>query len=402
MKFKSIALFMGVLWALLLAFTLLINSEPKDAGSTNADEKPKLALTPPMGWNSWNKFGCNIDEELIKEIADAMVESGMRDVGYIYVNIDDCWMAPSRDEEGNLQADPATFPGGIKAIADYVHSKGLKLGIYSSAGTKTCQGLPASLDYETQDAKKFAEWGVDYLKYDNCYNQGRDAVERYKEMRRALDTTGRQIVFSICEWGRNRPWLWAPEIGNLWRTTGDIRDNWESVMYILDQQVGLAKYAHPGAWNDPDMLQVGNGGLTTTEDRAHFSLWCVLAAPLLAGNDIRYMTEVTREILTNEEAIAVNQDPAGIQGYKVRDQGDQEVWVKPLEDGDYAVVLLNRGENAAFMAIRANEIGMPDVSSYKVRDLWAHEDKITGGRIDARVPSHGAAMFRVRVISPSN
>jgi alpha-galactosidase len=402
MKFKRIALFMGIVGVCLLVFSLPINPEPNNADRTNADEKPKLALTPPMGWNSWNRFGCHINEELIREIADAMVGSGMRDVGYIYLNIDDCWMAPSRDEEGNLQADPDTFPGGIKAIADYVHSKGLKLGIYSSAGTKTCQGLPASLDHEMEDAKKFAEWGVDYLKYDNCYNQGRDAVERYTKMRRALDATGRQIVFSICEWGRNRPWLWAPEIGNLWRTTGDISDNWDSVMYILDQQVGLSKYAHPGAWNDPDMLEVGNGGMTTTEYRAHFSLWCILAAPLLAGNDLRYMTEVTREILTNREAIAVNQDPAGIQGYKVRDQGDQEVWVKPLENGDYAVALLNRGEKAGFMSIGAEEIGMPQASRYKVRDLWEHKDKITGGRIDARVSSHGVAMFRVSVISPSN
>lgn len=358
-------------------------------------DKDKLALTPPMGWNSWNRFGCDINEQLIREMADAMVSSGMKDVGYVYVNIDDCWMAPARDAEGNLQADPERFPGGIKALADYVHSRGLKLGIYSSAGTKTCQGYPASLDHEVEDAKKFAEWGVDYLKYDNCYNQGRDAVERYRKMSQALDAAGRPLVFSICEWGRNRPWLWAPEIGNLWRTTGDIRNSWESVMYILDQQVGLSKYACPGAWNDPDMLQVGNGGMTTTEDRAHFSLWCILAAPLLAGNDLRHMTEVTREILTNEEVIAVDQDPAGIQGYKIRDEGDHEVWVKPLENGDYAVALLNRGEDSAFIAVRAEEIGMSQAPRYVVRSLWAHKEEITGGRIEARVPSHGVAIYRV-------
>lgn len=366
---------------------------------THPTDKDKLALTPPMGWNSWNRFGCDIDEKLIRKMADAMVASGMKDVGYIYVNIDDCWMAGTRDVQGNLQADPERFPSGIKALADYVHGKGLKLGIYSSAGTKTCQGYPASLDHEVKDAEKFAEWGVDYLKYDNCYNQGQDAVERYGKMREALDAAGRPIIFSICEWGQNRPWLWAPEIGNLWRTTGDIRNSWESVMYILDQQVGLSKYARPGAWNDPDMLQVGNGGMTTTEDRAHFSLWCILAAPLLAGNDQRHMTEVTRETLTNEEVIAVNQDPAGTQGYKIRDEGDHEVWVKSLESGDYAVALLNRGEKPAFIAIRAEEIGMPEASRYVVRDLWAHKEEVTGGRIGARVPSHGVAMFRVHAPS---
>ncbi len=361
--------------------------------------KDKLALTPPMGWNSWNRFGCDINEKLIREIAEAMVTSGMKDVGYTYVVIDDCWMAPNRDKQGNLQADPERFPSGIKALADYVHSKGLKLGIYSSAGTKTCQGYPASLDHEENDAKKFAEWGVDYLKYDNCYNQGRDAVERYQKMKKALEATGRAIVFSICEWGQNRPWLWAPEIGNLWRTTGDIQNSWESIMYILDQQVGLSKYARPGAWNDPDMLQVGNGGMTTTEDRAHFSLWCILAAPLMAGNDLRHMTEVTREILTNKEAIKVNQDPAGIQGYKIRDEGNQEVWIKPLKSGDYAVLLLNRGEKSAFIVIQAEKIGMPQASKYVVRNLWSHKEEITGGRIAARVPSHGIAMFRVHSVS---
>ena len=324
-----------------------------------------------------------------------MVTSGMKDVGYTYVVIDDCWMASRRDEQGYLQADPERFPSGIKALADYVHGLGLKLGIYSSAGTKTCQGYPASLDHEKEDAKKFAEWGVDYLKYDNCYNQGRKAIERYKKMREALDATGRPIVFSICEWGQNRPWLWAPAIGNLWRTTGDISNSWESVMYILDQQVGLSKYARPGAWNDPDMLQVGNGGMTTTEDRAHFSLWCILAAPLMAGNDLCHMTEVTREILTNKEAIKVNQDPAGIQGYKIRDEGFHEVWIKPLKNGDYAVLLLNRGEKSAFMAIRAEEIGMPQAPKYVVRNLWSHKEEITGGRIGARVPPHGVVLFRV-------
>jgi len=363
-----------------------------------------------MGWNSWNKFGCDIDEQLIRDIADAMVSTGMRDAGYIYLNIDDCWMASQRDANGRLQVNSERFPSGMKALADYVHSKGLKIGIYSSAGTMTCQRLPASLDHEEQDAKSFASWGIDYLKYDNCYNQGRDAVERYTKMKEALAATGRPIVFSICEWGSNRPWLWAPEIGNLWRTTGDIRDDWDRMMYILDQQVGLAKYAHPGAWNDPDMLEVGNGGMTTTEYQTHFSMWCMLAAPLLAGNDLRAMSNETKSILLNKEVIAIDQDPAGIQGYKVRDDGDQEVWVKPLANGDRAVALLNRGMTRVFMSVEAADVGLPKADRYQVRDLWhqgrqgfggrmPQREQVTGGRIDAGVAPHGVALYRVHPIT---
>ncbi len=396
MKKRGVVLQIALMGALFfLPLSPAAGKAPKISKAASS-EQAALAHTPPMGWNSWNKFGCHIDEQLIKETADAMVESGMKEAGYLYVIIDDCWMAETRDGKERLRADSKRFPSGIKALADYVHSKGLKFGIYSSAGTKTCQGLPASLDHEKQDAASFAEWGVDYLKYDNCNNQGRDAVERYEAMRDALDAAGRPIVFGICEWGRNRPWLWAPKIGNLWRTTGDIRNRWDSVLNILDQQVGLSRYAGPGAWNDPDMLQVGNGGMTSVEDRAHFSLWCVLAAPLLAGNDLRHMPDVTLEILTNREAIEIDQDPAGIQGHKFRDEGDQEVWTKPLANGDYAVVLLNRGLNSAFMSVGAAEIGMPAAARYVVRDVWAHAEKITGGRIDARIPSHGVAMLRVR------
>ncbi|MGD8497025.1 MAG: alpha-galactosidase, partial [Gemmatimonadales bacterium] len=351
--------------------------------------------TPPMGWNSWNNFGCRIDEQLILDTADAMVESGMKDAGYVYVNVDDCWMASERDAAGNLQSDPERFPHGIAYIADYVHAKGLKLGIYSSAGTRTCQGLPASLDHEEADARKFAEWGVDYLKYDNCNNEGRPAIERYTKMRDALRATGRPIFFSICEWGANRPWEWAPALGNSWRTTGDIYDSWQSMTDILDQQVGLARFASRGHWNDPDMLEVGNGGMTDTEYRAHFSLWSLLSAPLLAGNDLRAMSKETKAILTNPEVISVNQDPVGMQGYRLRDDGDQEVWVKELADGSVAVVLLNRGGRRAFMTAFAREIGLPDARAYRERDLWAHEARTrTDGLVRAYVPPHGARMFR--------
>ncbi|PJJ76756.1 alpha-galactosidase [Thermoflavifilum aggregans] len=354
-----------------------------------------LAPTPPMGWNSWNHFGCNIYENIIKEMADAMVSSGMKDAGYAYINIDDCWMDTVRDAQGRLQADPKRFPHGIKWLADYVHSKGLKLGIYSSAGTKTCAGYPASLDHEEIDAKTFASWGVDYLKYDNCYNQGRPLIERYQAMQQALAHCGRPIVFSICEWGLENPWEWAPRLGNLWRTTGDIRDSWESVMSILDQQVGLAKYAGPGHWNDPDMLEVGNGGMTTTEYRAHFSLWCILAAPLIAGNDLRHMSPETKEILTNQDMIAVDQDPLGKEGYKLQDEGDEEIWVKEMSDGSRVVLFLNRGEHTAFMTTDAHQAGLPDAPQYRLRDLWSHKESHTESLIRGFVPSHGVLVFRV-------
>jgi alpha-galactosidase len=356
-----------------------------------------LAPTPPMGWNSWNRFGCHIDEQLIRETADAMVRSGMRDAGYRYLNIDDCWMAHERTASGELQADPVRFPHGIAALARYVHARGLKLGIYSSAGTYTCQHFPASLDHEVVDARTFARWGVDYLKYDNCYNQKRPARERYQAMANALRATGRPIVFSICEWGANRPWLWASEVGgNLWRTTGDISDKWASVMKILDQQVNLAPSSHPNAWNDPDMLEVGNGGMTDTEYRAHFSLWAILNAPLIAGNDLRTMTDSTRAILENREVIAVDQDWGGSQGMRLRRDGDTEVWVKPMSDGGKAVVLLDRGSSAARIAVTPAALGLAAAPRYDARDLWAHADRAVRDTLAAEVPSHGVAMFVVR------
>jgi alpha-galactosidase len=354
-----------------------------------------LAKTPPMGWNSWNHFGCDINEDIIKQMADAMVKSGMKAAGYEYINIDDCWMADRRDSKGRQVISHDRFPHGIKAVADYVHSKGLKLGIYSSAGTKTCQGLPASLHHEQADAKMYAKWGIDYLKYDNCYNQGEPYIKRYADMGRALLKTGRPIVYSICEWGNKAPWQWAPKLGNLWRTTGDIRDSWQSMINILDQQVGLYKYAGPGHWNDPDMLEVGNGGMTTTEYKAHFSLWAILAAPLIAGNDLRHMSPETKSILENKAIIAVDQDPKGVQGHKAVDNGDQEVLVKPLSDGSMAVLLFNRGSERTFMTATAKQAGLPKADYYKETNLWTHQSKRTDDLIRASVPSHGVAMFRV-------
>jgi len=360
-----------------------------------------LALTPPMGWNSWNRFACHVTEDLVKSAADALVSSGMKDAGYEYIVIDDCWQV-SRDDAGNIVADAKTFPSGIKALADYVHSKGLKFGIYSDAGTMTCAKRPGSRGHEFQDALQYAAWGVDYLKYDWCNTGTENAQAAYSTMRDALKAAGRPIVFSLCEWGSNKPWLWATDVGNLWRTTGDISDCWDckkghlSFAQILDLQVGLETYAGPGHWNDPDMLEVGNGGMTTTEYRSHFSLWCILAAPLMAGNDLKNMSPEIKDILTNKEVIAVDQDPLGMQGRRVRKDGDSEVWAKQMKDGSRAVVLFNRGASDADISVSWVDLGYPAHLSAAVRDLWAKKDlgKSTAS-FATKVPSHGVAMFRI-------
>ena len=334
------------------------------AATAHAQKFDGLAATPPMGWNSWNHFGCDVDEQLIRDTADAMVSSGMKDAGYEYVNIDDCWHG-ERDSDGNIRPDPERFPSGMKALADYVHSKGLKLGIYSDAGAKTCAGRPGSRGHEYQDALTYARWGIDYLKYDWCHTQGLNAEAAYLTMRDGLTTAGRPIVLSICEWGTNDPWEWAQDIGHLWRTTGDItacfdcevgHGTWSSlgVLRILDKQHGLRGHAGPGHWNDPDMLEVGNG-MTVNEDRAHFSMWAMLAAPLLAGNDLRKMSEETRQILTNAEVVAVDQDELGVQGFRSLARGDLEIWYKPLVDGDWAVCILNRGNVPAAVELAWSE-----------------------------------------------
>jgi len=406
MKKKSI-LFFPVITGIFVFLTLQFatsfgqpfNKAPKDYSPKYLVDN--LAQTPPMGWNSWNAFHTDITEQKIKDAAQALVSSGMKAAGYEYINIDDAWMDTVRDAQGRLQPDPKRFPHGIKALADYVHSLGLKIGIYESAGTKTCAGFPGSLYHEKTDAESFAKWGIDYLKLDNCSNEGVDYMQRYEGMEKALLATGRPIVYSICEWGVKDPYQWAPAISNLWRTTGDISDNWNSMINIVDEQVGLEKYAGPGHWNDPDMLEVGNGGMTNTEYRTHFSLWAILAAPLIAGNDLFHMTEPTRDILTNKEVIAVDQDPAGKQGYKISDDGNQEVWVKPMFDGSFAVLLLNRGEDRAFMTTTVEQVGLQKATSYKVVNLWDRGNRYQAGTystndlIRSSVASHGVAMFRV-------
>jgi alpha-galactosidase len=369
----------------------------------------QLASTPPMGWNSWNKFGCNVSEDLIRQIADVMVASGMKDAGYQYVVIDDCWQL-ERDGNGNIVADPKHFPSGIKALADYVHAKGLKFGLYSDAGTKTCQGRPGSRGYEFQDARQYAAWGVDYLKYDWCSTSTQDARSSYEIMRAALDASGPAIVFGICEWGKSKPWLWAKDVGNLWRTTGDIQDRWQGkkewnpgdccsygMLDIVDQEVGLESFAGPGHWNDPDMLEVGNGGMTTAEYRSHFSLWAILAAPLIAGNDLRDMKPEIREILTHKEVIAVDQDPAGSQGRRVHKNGDLEVWSKVMQDGSRAVVLLNRGTKDAAIGVSWEDLGYPVHLSVRVRDLWQAKDLgERKGEFSSTVAPHSIVMLTMK------
>ncbi len=390
---------------LVLALVAAIFSAP---GADAQIARNSLAETPPMGWNSWNKFACNVNEDLIKSVADAILTNGMKDAGYQYVVIDDCWQM-NRDENGFIVADPQHFPSGIKALADYVHSKGLKFGVYSDAGSKTCAGRPGSQGHEYQDALQYARWGVDYLKYDWCSTGKRNAEEAYSTMSNALLTTGRPIVFSMCEWGTAKPWLWANGIGNLWRTTGDISDHWTSnkkwpngsccelgFLEILDLQVGLESFAGPGHWNDPDMLEVGNGGMTIPEYRAHFSFWALLAAPLIAGNDVRSMTPEIKEILTNAEVIAVNQDKLGREGQRVAKNGDLEVWAKTLNDGSRAVMLFNRGPSESDINVSWEQIGYPNHLPAKVRDLWSHKDQGSfTGSYSAKVPSHSVVMVKI-------
>ncbi|KAJ8554031.1 hypothetical protein K7X08_024709 [Anisodus acutangulus] len=354
-----------------------------------------LGRTPQMGWSSWNHFGCNIEENMIRETADAMVSTGLSSLGYEYINIDDCWAEQNRDSQGNMVPKGSAFPSGIKALADYVHSKGLKLGVYSDAGTQTCSKLmPGSLGHEEQDAKTFASWGVDYLKYDNCNNENRSPRERYPIMSKALQNSGRAIFYSLCEWGDDDPASWASSVGNSWRTTGDISDNWDSVTSRADMNDKGAAYAGPGGWNDPDMLEVGNGGMTFGEYRSHFSIWALAKAPLIIGCDLRSMDQTTHGILSNTEVIAVNQDKLGVQGKKVKQNGDLEVWAGPLSGKRVAVVLWNRGSYKADITAYWSDIGLDSSTIADARDLWAHSTRWSvKGQISASVDSHDCMMY---------
>jgi len=375
-----------------------------------------LSKTPALGWNSWNKFGCNVNEQMIRETADAMVASGMKAAGYQYVNIDDCWHG-DRDARGFITPNKEHFPSGMKALADYVHSKGLKLGIYSDAGWKTCGGKPGSRGHEYQDALTYAEWGIDYLKYDWCDTNGLKAEGAYVTMRDALHAAGRPVLFSLCEWGDNQPWTWAKEVGHSWRTTGDIHPcfdciedhgTWKSwgVTYILDKQEGLRVHAGPDHWNDMDMLEVGNG-MATNEDRAHFSIWAMLNSPLIAGNDLRSMSKETKAILTNAAVIALNQDAMGVQAFRASVVDGVEYWYKPLDQGDWALMILNR--NPAPHAVKidwaslhvqdemSNRMASFGLAHYDLRDLWTGRFAGNTGNkpFAASVPGHDVLLLRL-------
>jgi alpha-galactosidase len=395
----------------LLAFVLALTV------SAHAQKFEGLALTPPMGFNTWNTFGSNIDEFMIKETAETMIKNGMRDAGYVYIVLDDTWSAMERDAQGNLQAHPDKFPSGMKALGDWLHARGFKFGIYNCAGTKTCAGYPGGWGHEFQDALKYAEWGVDYLKYDWCNAGDSNPKDAYTRMRDALYAAKRPVVFSICEWGGSKPWEWAKDIGHLWRTTGDIMDcydckqrweqGWKVILDLQFSQVqpadgqnnGIGKYAGPGHWNDPDMMEVGNEGLTFAESRAHFTLWGILAAPLMAGNDVRKMTPEITAVLTNPEALAINQDKLGKQGWRFRAEPDYEIWVRELTGGDWAVALLNTGKGVAELEIDFSHGWWFTGGECAVRDIWDKKDLgTTRQKFKKRLDSHDVAYLRLKPI----
>ncbi len=396
------------------------------AASVTAQKKEtQLCLTPPMGWMTWNYFGTDIYEKDIREMADAMVSSGMSKAGYKYIFIDDGWVG-GRDNTNNIIADPIKFPSGIKAMADYVHAKGLKLGIYSDAAPLTCGGYTASLNFEEQDAVTFASWGVDYLKYDYCNvpEDSATAVARYKAIADALRKSGRDIALGVCEWGIRKPWLWAADAGGqLWRTTSDIRDkwinidtsangitefNWNGIMNTADQNAILYPYAGPGRWNDMDMLLVGlygregpssaNGGIgcTNTEYQTQMSLWCMMASPLAASNDLRNMNTATKNILLNEEIIAINQDLLGKQCIPKIKNNTWNVFLKPLQNGDYALAIVNRSNKIQSYALNFNDIGLE--GNYQIRDVWEHTNKGKGKKWKGKIASHETKVFRLKKI----
>ncbi len=365
---------------------------------------PELAKTPPMGWNSWNAFGLDINSRIVMAVADSMVSKGLTAAGYQYIVIDDGWQI-GRDNNGKIIADSVRFPEGIKYLADYVHSRGLKFGIYTCCGTKTCGGRPGSYGYEAIDAKTYAEWGVDFIKEDWCYTNGLDTHIQYKIMSDAIRATGRPMLLSLCEWGVSSPWEWAKGIGAMWRTTNDIQDcfdcvrNWGGMGWtqILEKNANLAPYAGPGHWNDPDMLEVGNNALTPTECRSHFAMWCMLAAPLIAGNNISTMNNTIRDILTAPEIIAIDQDPLGVQGTRIRNDTGLQIWQKPLNDSSIAVALLNLTNSTADMFVSLEEIGLKKEEASSVRDLWNRKDlKAIKDTFKTSVESHGVVVLKIK------
>ena len=382
----------------------------------NAQKFNDLALTPPMGWNSWNTFGTDINEKLVKDIADKFIELGLKDAGYEYLVLDDGWMAKDRDADGNLIADPIKFPNGMKALADYIHSKGLKFGLYNCAGSQTCAGYPGSRGYEYQDARMYAAWDIDYLKYDWCNTGKLNAEEAYITMRDAIKKANRPMVFSICEWGDNEPWKWAKDVGHLWRVTGDIINCWDceighgswsssGVWKIIDMRKDIRKEAGPGHWNDFDMMEVGNG-MTNAEDRSHFAMWTMLASPLIMGNDLRMASSETIKTLANKEVIQVNQDKLGIQGFRFSNENELEIWIKPLANDEWAITFVNMGDKLTTINFDWKKHDMGDnlnnknlevkKLNYKIRDLFNHKNLgDTASNLKAEIASHDVLMIKL-------
>jgi alpha-galactosidase len=422
----------------LIAVIIPVNAQRRTA---DLPKWPGVCETPQMGWSSWNKFMTDINEDIIKQTVDAMVDLGLVDAGYVYVNIDDGWHG-QRNELGFVQGDPEKFPSGMKALGEYIHSKGLKFGIYSDAGDFTCNGCTGSRGYEYQDALTYASWEVDYVKYDWCSTQNVNAKDAYITMRNAITKAGRPMVFSMCEWGTSKPWEWAEPVAHSWRTTHDIgpaflpaetsyfpdgRRRWkpQSVYEIIEQTEPLRKYAGPGHWNDPDMLEVGNvitvdeitWAMTESEDRAHFTMWCMLAAPLILGNDLRDISAETLAIITNKDVIAIDQDPLGVQGLRLKKENDLQYWFKPLVGGDWAFCIMNTGPEAAKLSLDWSELEVDDDLSgrktdfanitYTAHDLWNKSAKpfntkvrdrkrqMVNNVVDVTVPSHDVLVYRL-------
>jgi len=382
----------GSVWIGLMAFMAVAGARPAAALNDG------LARTPPMGWNSWNKFHCNINETIIRQTADAMVSTGLRDAGYVYLTVDDCWSAMSRNSSGNLQSDPTDFPSGMKSLGDYIHARGLKFGIYASIGTATCTGLtPGSLNNETRDVATFASWGADYIKADRCHADGLDYPMIYARWRDAIKASGRPMVLSASVHGFQSPWIWGPGVAHQWRILGDINDSWPRVLSQIDKDTPLAQYAGPGGWNDPDMLEVGNGHMTDTEYRSHFGMWAMLAAPLIAGHDVRSQSAATTTILTHPEVLAVSQDAVGYQARRVSDNGaGLHIYSKVVSGTNVRVAaLFNRSDVTANMTVSWSQLSLPSAPA-TVRDLWARADRGTfASGYTASVPSHGIVIVRV-------
>lgn len=411
-------LFSGILAALLL--TGCKETGTKESATSAATASDSLALRPPMGWNSWNVFGKNISEQVIRETADAIVANGLKDAGFEYIVIDDIWHGGRDSVTGILYADSVKFPSGMKALADYVHSKGLKFGIYSDAGTLTCGDMPGSFGYEEKDAQLFASWGVDFLKYDYCYcpdlpstnNDYKMAISRYKAMGDALKATGRPILYSICEWGPRSPWLWGKEVGgHMWRTSYDVADIWDKprnesspigILTSIDVMANLGRFSGPGGWNDPDMLVIGlnntgyikGGGCTETEYRTQINMWCMFSAPLMIGCDVRNMDTVTRSLLLNKDLIAIDQDELGRQGYRVYSRNGLEAWKKPLSGNRYAIALFNRSEEAKNMQATLADLELDVAKKFDVYDVWKHAGISTQAQsIQAKLQPHESQVF---------